>query len=129
MNIIRNVLFLGLSLTLGACAASEETQALRAEYTRTIPECSSAENCADKWAAARTWVIRNTDFPIRAESDTRIMATSALTSQSGIGVTVDRTAAANGFQIIVGVECFSAFGCPNVNEMKVDFNRAVNAVP
>lgn len=116
-------------LSVSACSVSPATQALRDEYARTIPTCSSAQNCMPKWAAARTWVVENSDFAIRSESDTRIMATSNIISLSGLGVTVDRvTADAGGYQITVTVECFSAYGCPSLPESMVSFNRAVNAV-
>jgi len=118
-----------MALVLSACAVPAATQALRAEYESTIPVCSSNENCQQKWTIARAWVVDNSDFAIRNESETRIMATSNLISQSGLGVTVNRSPAGGGnYQITVSVECFAAYGCPNSWEIMVDFNRAVNAV-
>jgi hypothetical protein len=117
------------ALILCACAVSPATQALRAEYESTIPVCSSNENCQQKWTIARAWVVDNSDFAIRNESETRIMATSNLISQSGLGVTVNRSPAGGGnYQITVSVECFAAYGCPNSWETMLDFNRALNAV-
>jgi hypothetical protein len=117
-----------MALLLSACAASPATQALRAEYARTIPICSSDEDCQPKWAIARAWVLENSDFPIRSESETRIMSTSNTISQSGLGVTVDRSPTeGDNFQITVSVECFSAYGCPDTWETMVDFNRTLNA--
>ena len=114
---------------LGACAVSPETQARMDEYDRTIPSCASESDCSRKWETARAWAAENSDFGIRGESDTRIMATSNIVSTGGIGVVVNREAAASGYQLLVDVECFSAYGCPDVWELKVDFNRAVNATP
>lgn len=31
------------------------------------------------------------------------------------------------FQIVVDVECFAAYGCPSELDMRLDFNRVVNA--
>lgn len=116
------------ALMLSACAASPETQALKAEYARTIPTCSSDEDCRRKWTAARAWVVENSDFSIRSESETRIMSTSNVTSQSGLGVTVNRSPAGeSNYLIEVSVECFSAYGCPNTWETMVDFNKTLNA--
>ncbi|MCH2357054.1 MAG: hypothetical protein MK319_10360 [Pseudomonadales bacterium] len=115
------------ALSISACAVSAATQALMDEYERTIPSCASDQDCGPKWAAARTWVVQNSDFSIRSEGDSRIMATSNIISQSGMGVTVDRVAAdAGGYQITVTVECFSAYGCPNLWQAMVEFNQAVN---
>jgi len=97
------------------------------EYARTIPTCSSDSDCQLKWAAARGWVVANSTFAIRAESDERIMSTSNLITMSGIGVIVDRVATNGGYQITVDVECFSAYGCPNIWDTMLDFNRSVNA--
>ena len=55
------------------------------------------------------------------------MVTGNIISQSGMGVTVDRIGAdAGGYQITVTVECFSAYGCPNLWQSMVEFNQAVN---
>ncbi|MFT4886185.1 MAG: hypothetical protein ACJAS2_001874 [Pseudohongiellaceae bacterium] len=117
------------ALMLSACAVSPATQALRAEYESTIPVCSSNESCQQKWTIARAWVVDNSDFAIRSEGETRIMATSNLISQSGLGVTVIRSSAGgDNYQFTVSVECFSAYGCPNSLETMLDFNRTLNAV-
>ncbi len=54
------------------------------------------------------------------------MSTSNLTSMSGIGVVVNRVETNGSYQILVDVECYSAYGCPNIWDMKLDFNRTVN---
>lgn len=129
---MKKTIFIATALTallLSACAVSPETQALKAEYARTIPVCSAREECELKWARARAWVVENSDFAIRSESETRIMATSNVISQSGLGVTVNRIVGeGENQQITVSVECFSAYGCPNTWEAMLEFNRALNAV-
>lgn len=114
-------------LLLASCAASPELQARRDEYDRTIPTCSSNTDCQAKWQAARSWVVANSDFAIRSESESRIMATSNIVSQGGLGATVDRASNESGYQILVDLECFSAYGCPNILDSMLDFNRTVNA--
>ncbi|GIT64132.1 MAG: hypothetical protein Ct9H300mP22_5320 [Gammaproteobacteria bacterium] len=72
-------------------------------------------------------MVANSDFAIRSESESRIMATSNIVSQGGLGATVDRASNENGYQILVDLECFSAYGCPNILDSMLDFNRTVNA--
>ena len=117
---------LGAAL-LASCAVSPQTQAKVEEYARTIPMCSSDAECDREWALARQWTVENSAFAIRGESDTRINANSNIISQSGVGVLVNKIAnGSNGSQIIVEVECFSAYGCPDLWDMQIDFNRTVN---
>jgi hypothetical protein len=114
-------------LTLVSCAVSPETQAKMDEYERTIPSCTSDVDCNAKWALARAWTEQNSDFNIRGESDTRIQATSNIISQTGIGVVVNKIAtSANSYQIVADLECFSAYSCPELWDLRVDFNRTVN---
>ncbi len=115
---------------LVSCAVSPETQAKMNEYSRTIPTCLSDAECNRKWAVARNWTLENSEFTIRSESETRINATSNIISQSGVGVVVTKVAtSSNGFQIIVDPECFSAYACPDIWNLKIDFNQTVNGAP
>lgn len=115
-------------LMVTACAVSPETQAKIDEYNRTIPACSSNLDCQTKWAAARAWALEHSDFPIYNESETRIRATSTLTTTSGVGVVVNREGSANNYRFLVEVECFTVYGCPDVWDSKLDFNRTLNAL-
>ncbi|MXX07677.1 MAG: hypothetical protein F4X09_02780 [Gammaproteobacteria bacterium] len=114
---------------LASCAASEEYLARLAEVERTIPICATDAECEAKWSAARSWVIANADFSLRTDSDTRIDTLNADSTRSGTAVQVDRVEGQNGeFQIVVDVECFAAYGCPSELDMRLDFNRTINAV-
>lgn len=112
---------------LSACGVSAEMQAKIDEFDRTIPSCSSDADCNSKWTAARNWVEANSDFPIRGTMEDRINATSNIRSQSGVGVVVNRVASGSGYQLLVDAECFSAYGCPNIMDLQLDFNRTINA--
>ena len=115
------------ALLLASCAVSPETQAKMDEYARTIPTCLSDAECTSKWAVARTWTLQNSDFNIRGESDTRINASTNIISQSGIGVIITKVAnGSDGFQLVADLECFSAYSCPELWDLKVDFNRTIN---
>ena len=111
---------------LSACGVSAEMQAKMDEFDRTIPNCSGTADCSSKWAAARNWVEANSDFPVRGTIEDRINATSNIRSQSGVGVVVNRVASGSGYQMVVDVECFSAYGCPNILDLQLDFNRTIN---
>lgn len=127
MKVIRTMLLVTMALVSTGCAVSPEMQALMDEYERTVPVCASEQDCQAKWLAARAWAIENSDFPILTESELRIMASSTLTSMRGVGVVVTRNGILAGASIRVEVECFSAYGCPNVWEMQIDFNRTLAA--
>lgn len=117
---------LGLMSALAGCAISPETQAKIDAFSQSIPSCNGASQCQTKWQVARNWAIENSDFPILTESEDRVMATSTLRGMSGVGVTVNRVAQGSGYQLVVDVECFSAYGCPDLWDLKLDFNRVVN---
>lgn len=117
-------------LLVSSCAVSPETQAKMDEFARTIPSCLGDEECARKWATARQWTQANSDFNIRGDSNIRINASNNVISQSGIGVVINRIEnASGGFQIVADLECFSAYSCPELWDLKIDFNRTVNNTP
>lgn len=113
---------------VSACAVSPETQAKIDEYNASIPSCDTTLECETMWTAARIWAMDNADFPIYTESETRIRATSTLTTTSGIGVVVNREGSPANYRFLVDVECFTAYGCPNVWDAKLDFNRTLNSL-
>ncbi|MBT3530361.1 MAG: hypothetical protein HOF74_01805 [Gammaproteobacteria bacterium] len=127
-QIIPALLGLAMATAISSCAVSPETQAKMDEFNRTIPSCSSSADCGAKWDAARSWTEENSSFVIQGDSDTRIFASSTLTTQSGLGVVVYREESTTGFNIVVDIECFSAYGCSNLWDKKVEFNRTINGI-
>ena len=125
-SFIKTLLGFALLGLAAACTISPEIQAKMDAYDRSIPRCSGAAECEEKWQVARDWALANSNFPILTESEDRIMASSTLISMRGIGVVVTREASDSGFAILVDVECFSAYGCPDLWDLKLDFNRVVN---
>lgn len=126
-RLFKLLMLLALSVVASGCAVSPEVQAKMDAYAQSIPSCASATDCESKWQTARNWAIENSDFPILTESEDRIMASSTLIGMSGIGVVVTRDSAGAGAQILVDVECFSAYRCPDIWDLKLAFNSAVNA--
>ena len=122
----RLLLGVGALGMLTGCTISPEMQAKIDAFDQSIPTCNNESDCQTKWQAARNWAIENSDFPIFTESEDRVMATSTLRGMSGVGVTVNRREIANGYQLVVDVECFSAYGCPDLWDLKLDFNQVVN---
>lgn len=116
-----------LGVLITSCAVSPERQALLQAYEDSIPTCSNPLSCETRWLAARRWAIQHADFPIVSESEDRIRATSTLASNSGVGVVVHRQARTEGYAFLVDVECFSAYNCPDILELKLDFNEVVGA--
>ena len=124
---LKQIALVALStLVLSACSISAETQAKMDEFNRTIPTCSGEADCSSKWNAALNWVEANSDFAVRGPAEDRINATSNIRSQGGVGVVVTRVASGSGYQLVVDTECFSAYGCPNIWDLQLDFNRSVN---
>ncbi len=126
-RVFKLLMLLAMSLVTFGCAVSPEVQAKMDAYAQSIPTCASASDCESKWQTARNWAIENSDFPILTESEDRIMASSTLIGMSGIGVVVTRDSLAAGARILVDVECFSAYRCPDIWDLKLAFNAAVNA--
>lgn len=127
-NTITRISILFSGLVLGACAISPEIQAKMDEYARTIPTCATTADCQGKWNMAIAWVEANSDYGIRSVSGERIVSTTNVASDSGIGIIVNRVpAASGGFHITVDMECLSAYGCPQLWDNMLDFNRTVNA--
>lgn len=127
MKMMRMLLLVTLALVAVGCAVSPEIRALMDEYERTVPVCASELDCRAKWQAARAWAIENSDFPILRESELRIMASSTLSPERGVGVVVTRDGILAGASLRVEVECFSASECPNVWEKQIEFNRTIAA--
>ncbi len=114
---------------LASCGTSADRQARLDEFNRTIPSCRGNADCTAKWNAAREWVVANADFELRTNSETRIDTLNADSTRAGTSIQVNRIAAGDGsFQIVVDVECFAAYGCPNELDMGIEFNRVINAV-
>jgi len=117
-----------IGLLLSACSISAETQAKMSEYNTTIPTCRADSECMAKWIAARAWVLENASFGIRSEDDLHIATYDAINARSGTAIRVDKVDGADGsFQILVSVECFAAYGCPDELDTKLDFNRVIGA--
>lgn len=123
------LLMISLSVVLASCAIAPETQAKMDEYQRTVPICDDASDCQSKWSQALAWVRANSDFGIRSASDIRIVSTTNLISDSGIGMVVERIPASNNTsRITIKMDCLSAYGCPQLWDKMLDFNRTVNGI-
>lgn len=128
-SIARTGLLASAMLLLGGCGVSAATQAKIDEYNRTIPSCSGQNDCAAKWAVARTWVLQNADFPLLADNENVIETREPREqSQSGTSAKVERIAVGDGrYELRLSTGCHAAYGCPNQWDLGIDFNRRVAA--
>ncbi|GIT23358.1 MAG: hypothetical protein CM1200mP40_30400 [Gammaproteobacteria bacterium] len=66
--------------------------------------------------------VANSDFAIRSESESRIMATSNIVSQGGLGATVDRASNESGFPNSGGfLSALVLMVFPNILDSMLDF--------
>ncbi|MEQ8312702.1 MAG: hypothetical protein RL839_16880 [Gammaproteobacteria bacterium] len=127
MTLLRLLLLVLTTCTLAACGSSASYEERLAEFNRTIPSCSSEADCNRKWQAARQWVIENADFQLRTDSEDRIDTLNSNSTRSGTSIQVDRVPLGNDtYRIVVDVECFAAYGCPNELDKRLEFNRLLN---
>lgn len=129
--ILKRLLIIGAILTmLFGCAASPELQATQAEFRRTIPTCSGAEDCNEKWEAAQLWVVKNSGWKIQTQSNVLIETYNATGGSTRIAVRVTKEPLGGGkYQFIVNVWCDNIFGCqPNAWDAALDFNRQISSI-
>ncbi len=125
----RRILPVFAFIALTSCGTSADYEARLAEFNRTIPTCSNSNECSAKWQAARQWVIENSDFQLRSDSEDRIDTLNSDSTRAGTSIQVDRVARGNGsYSIVVDVECFAAYGCPNELDKRLEFNRLLNDI-
>jgi hypothetical protein len=115
---------------LCGCATSPKMQAKQAEFFRTIPTCSGAEDCNAKWEAAQLWVVHNAGWKIQTQSSVVIETYNAVGSSPRIAVRVTKEPLGGGkYQFLIDVRCDNIFGCqPNSWDAALDFNRRIAAV-
>ena len=129
MSPTRLTILLLTSSSLFACGTSASYQQRLDEFNRTIPSCNSTADCDAKWQSARQWIIENADFQLRTDSDVRIDTLNSDSTRSGTSIQVDRVAQGGGsYQIVVDVECFAAYGCPNELDKRLEFNQLLNGI-
>lgn len=129
MTLLRVSLLVLTTGSFAACGSSASYEQRLAEFNRTIPSCSTTADCNRKWQAARQWVIENSDFQLRTDSDDRIDTLNSNSTRSGTSIQVDRVPLGNGsYRIVVDVECFAAYGCPNELDKRLEFNQLLNNI-
>lgn len=129
MSPLRLILLVISTSVITACGSSADYQERLAEFNRTLPVCNSTADCDSKWQAARQWVIENSDFTLRTDSDDRIDTLNSNSTRSGTSIQVDRVEIGNGqYQIVVDVECFAAYDCPNELDKQLEFNQLLNSL-
>ncbi len=119
------------ALVLSACATtpSPHEVGLRQEISRTIPTCTSDNECSVKWTAARNWVLQNAGWKLQHIQPDFLETYNAINSSPNIAVRVIKEALPGGkHRIVATVWCDNMFGCnPNKLDALLSFNNFVNA--
>lgn len=129
MKLFKMALIAMSAIIVAGCATdSPERQAKLAELQRTIPTCSSTEECNEKWEAAQLWVVKNSGWKIQIQSNVLIETYNSINHSPNIAVRVTKEPIGGGkYNLLVRVWCDNAFYCnPNTIDAALDFNRTVS---
>jgi hypothetical protein len=124
-------------LVLASCATGggTATVAQADQYERTIPICVNANDCTEKMAAAKRWVVNNTGYALLIDSD-EVIETHGWGRADITAVRVEKTPIGGGrHSILVELSCaaetagptFGSNACPPYWETVLDFNVAVSS--
>lgn len=114
---------------LTGCAANQNNVALQQEAARTVPTCSTADDCEIMWSAARQWVLSNAGYKIQNYGADYFDTYNPTQNSPLLAAQVSKNAVGGGvYKINAKFWCANIFGCqPRSWEALVEFNRAVNA--
>lgn len=132
---------IGLVVVLGslvACApvqerfqqAQAQQDGLQREYGLTQPSCDSAKSCERLWAAARAFVLANSETRFQTVGSDFMETYNPPSGSPGLAwrVTKEPLPGSDAYRIVAKAWCGNMFGCvPNALEAMVRFNRAVAA--
>jgi hypothetical protein len=129
--VLAMVLVVAVAFLLAGCAAGTpaQLQARRTQFDATIPICHTDKQCEIAWAAARQWILLNSDTKLQhVTSDFMETYNPQNTAANTIRV-VKEPMASGGYRILVTVGCRNPFACiPDPWAMAQHFNNYVNSV-
>lgn len=117
-------------LLAGAClGAAAMSGPARAQAVTGDIGCTAGADCDAKWVRARQWVVDNSTYPIRMDTDTEISTvTRTRFHDPGLIVTVNKFMRSDGtFAITLRAGCGMFFGAckPSIGEAHASFARYV----
>jgi hypothetical protein len=121
----------GSLLLLAGCVVRvpAHVQAQRSQFVSTVPTCATDRECELKWAAARNWVLANSETKFQHLTSDFMETYNALNTASPSFRVVKQPLPTSGYQILVTVGCRNPFGCiPDPWALALWFNQHVNAV-
>lgn len=124
------LMMVALAVTLIGCAQNPQRAAMQEEFYRTIPTCSSAEDCNAKWEAAQLWVVHNAAYKIQTVSNVMIETYNPTNASARIGARVTKEPVGGGkYKLVVSIWCDNIFGCvPDSLDTAIRFNKEIAAV-
>jgi len=124
------IIISAIALFLQSCATSPERLAQMDEFNRTIPTCSTEQDCLVKWQAAQVWVTRNSGYRVQIANDVLIQTYGPSGESMALAMSVVKEpTGGSGYRIIVSTSCANIFGCrPNAWESALQFNREISAI-
>jgi hypothetical protein len=125
---MKRVIAIAAMMLLAGCAAMQERQAAnRAEFERTIPVCSGAEQCKVAWAVARNWVIQNCGMKIQNIADGYIETYGSADTRLACRV-MGEPRGPDTWALVMRTGCGNPFGCvPDAWDAALRFNNAIGS--
>lgn len=125
---VRTVAILMGFAFLAGCANTQEVDAWRAEAQRTMPVCTSENQCQVMWSAARGWVLSHAGTKIQNYGADYFDTYNPMPNSPALAAQVSKDALGSGkHKISAKLWCDNMFGCqPNAWQALLDFNRTVN---
>jgi len=116
------------AVLLSGCAGMRQRAAeRRADFQRTIPQCSTEKQCSEMWSAAQVWVAKNCRMKIQVATDSIIETYNPVGkhNSTNLAASVTKEPLGDGkYKIVIKTYCNNPFGCvPNSFESAMDFNE------
>ncbi|MDR3507015.1 MAG: hypothetical protein P4L64_03860 [Caulobacteraceae bacterium] len=126
MKSILAIAAMGLCLAGCETITPEQLAAQNAQASRTV-ECRGQEDCDVKWGRATRWVLDNSEFKIRSQSETMIATMGPLPNDPTPAFTITKIALGQGaYEFDFRGGCDNMFGCvPSMTASRASFVNAV----
>jgi hypothetical protein len=129
-RLLRCLVLLAAAVQLCACAGGAEYRARLARLEAATPTCDGEADCNAKWRAARVWVARNINLPIRVASSDVIETYHGYPSQDPrlYARVMREPLGGSRYRIAIVADCAYDYGCiPNRWNSTLGFDRSVAA--
>lgn len=125
------VILIGLSLSVGGCAARaaltpQEQAQIQANANRKIT-CTKGDDCDMKWGRAITWVSQNSHWKVQLQNDYLIQTYTSMNGSPYSSFLVNKAPIDNGSsEIVMSSGCGNMFGCvPDETILRASFTNFI----